>query len=98
MSRSVFNTVAFLVMLFVSVLYGALALDVTWGLVIEPHGFMALPYSLSLGVVLVADLLSSVGEIDPDMKPHKRIAGIVVKNLLAPTVTMLVALVISLFL
>lgn len=83
-------------MSFVSVLYGGLALEVCYGLLLESYAvFPEMPYGMAVGVVLVSSFISEVGEIDHQKGLVDRIIETVVKSLIVPTLLMFIALVLS---
>jgi hypothetical protein len=87
---------AFLLLSFVSVLYGGLAFEVCYGLLLEPYAvFPEMPYGMAVGVVLVSSFISEVGEIDHQKGLVDRIIETVVKSLIVPTLLMFIALVLS---
>jgi len=94
--KSFFKGAGFLIMSFVSVLYGGLALEVCYGLLLESYAvFPEMPYGMAVGVVLVSSFISEVGEIDHQKGLVDRIIETVVKSLIVPTLLMFIALVLS---
>lgn len=94
--KSFFKVAGFLLMSFVSVLYGGLALEVCYGLLLESYAvFPEMPYGMAVGVVLVSSFISEVGEIDHQKGLVDRIIETVVKSLIVPTLLMFIALVLS---
>jgi len=86
----------FLVFSMLGTLYGGLALEVCYGLLLEPYAvFPEMPYSMAVGVVLVSSFINEVGEIDHDKDNTTRLFETFIKTFVVPSVLMLAALVFS---
>jgi hypothetical protein len=94
--KSFGQLIAFLVFSLLGTLYGGLALEVCYGLLLETYAvFPEMSYGMAVGVVLVSSFISEVGEIDHDKDNTTRLFETFIKTFVVPSMLMFVALVLS---